>query len=814
MSLPATKIASAVPAREIRSDAGSRSNPVWLQVAVAAAAIYVVCLLFGVLPRGTGPGFLGALNSLCAWAMWRASRRAELPAPVRGGLKLTAVGLTMLVLGTVYQNFLIHTGRDTTIFNFSDAFFLSVYPCFLGALYRLPTDARRITGWARIVVDGAVYLVGVGMPVWLFAIQPQLAQASLLDSILIIVWPLCALCGVFGINVALLTKAALPSRRAVWLLIGGMGVSWLADMIFSLDAAAQIIINSSINWINIANTVATVLLLIAARRFAVDPVPVQRHTAPTAFSPVPVFTILLVLSWLAFLSIRPDALPVAANRAFPALILLFIVLLGREVLVMRDSLRWMAAEAARESQARFESMVRNSSDLILVVGRNHRIQFASPCARRLLGQDPEELSGQSLPDLAHADETAVLTGFLQELSRHPGQTTRIIWRVRLRDGQNRYLETLGCNLFDESTIGGLVLNSRDVSERIALEESLQRTTKMDAIARLAGGMAHDFNNLLAVMLSSSELALLDLPPEHPMRANLDAIKSTAKRGADLTRRLLAISRSDHQQPRVVSPGEVLRSARPTLHRIITGNQVLHISVANDAGCACINPELLEQGFITLATNARDAMSKGGSLTMRVRAATVSEALVKTYLPVPPGRYVVIEASDTGVGMDEEARAKLFEPFFSTKNRGRGFGLASLYGMTKTARGGITVQTSPGCGTTISIWLPEVPPAPSPARLPRQSAVSGTATILLVDDEPLLLKTTHRILQAKGFTVMPAGSAEEAKEVLAMHSGPVHLLLTDVIMPGQSGPALATDLVKSRPELRVLYMSGYTGSELG
>lgn len=785
--------------------------PIWLVAATVTCAAYSVCLLLDVLPRGTGPGFLGSMNALSAWAMWRASRRAELPAPTRRGLRFIAAGMVSLVLGTIYQNALILFDRDNTIFNFSDVFFLGVYPCFLGGLACLPADPRRVTSRGRILVDGAVYLVGVGMPVWLFAVQPQLAATSGMERVLLVVWPLAALCGIFGVNAALLSKTPLPSRGALWLLIGGVAVSWLADLIFSLDAAAQIVTSGPINWINLTNTGSLVMLLFAAWRFGTEPVPPRPTGYPAAFSPVPIFTILLVVSWLAVLSLQPAAGTVPVQRVLPALLLLFLVLLVREVLVLRESQRWMAAEAARESRARFEALVRNSSDLILVVDGSLRIQFASPAAHPLLGLMPDELSGRPLLELAHSEDQGALTGFLRGLGRDG--TSRLKWRVRHRDGSYRHWESAGANLMDEPSIGGLVLNSRDITERVVLEESLGRATKMEAIGRLSGGVAHDFNNLLAVILANGELTLLDLPADHPARSSLDAIKAAVARGTELTRRLLSFSNSENAQPRVVSPGDILRSVRPALHRIINGKQLLHIQISPEAGSVKVNPEQLEQAFVNLATNARDAMPTGGTLTLSVRAATLATPLPSPYLTAAPGRYVLIETRDTGTGMNAATKARLFEPFFSTRKQGRGLGLAAVYAMVKLAQGGITVSTLPGQGTTFELWLPEVAPEPVPASRPRPAGSGGTETILIVDDEPQLQQVTARVLRAKGYHVLVGGDADDARTVIAGHTGPIHLLLSDVIMPGQSGPALAADLVARQPNLRVLFMSGFTGNEL-
>ena len=329
-------------------------------------------------------------------------------------------------------------------------------------------------------------------------------------------------------------------------------------------------------------------------------------------------------------------------------------------------------------------------------------------------------------------------------------------------------------------------------------------------------MAHDFNNLLTVIMANSELALMDLPTDHPVRRDIEEVRRATTRGTTLTGRLLSITQSENLQPRVISPGEVLKNIAPLLERQVGPSLTVSIESEAGAGMVKVNPDAFEQALLNLAANARDASSSGGKLTFTVRSVTLSEPLASAYLAAPRGRYVVIEAADTGSGMDEVTRSKLFEPFFTTKERGRGtgLGLASIYGTVKTAGGGITVQTQPGQGTVIGLWLPEVAAGPTTAASSPVTTMGGTETILLVEDEDLVRQATHRILVAKGYHVLAASDANDARRVLSAHSGRVELLLTDVMMPGQSGPVLAADLVKQRPDLRVLYMSGYTGNELG
>ena len=799
-----------------------RRWPVWLVAAGVFACGHLVWLLAG-LPRTQGRRFYGVaaltlLNLAVAWAFFDAARRVELPRRVRTALKLVALGAGLIGCGATWlavERYLHPESQE--MFSGSDWLFLCCYPVVLAGLAILPRGERAAAGFGRILLDGIVFVVGVGVPLWVFAVQPDVRQASGVDAVLVVVWPVAAFIGVMAVNAALLTKAPLPSRWALWLLLAGLGVSWLADLVFTLDAAARVVIRAPINWINVANTVSVGLLLLAAWRFRVDPLPAPRAVArPAAFSPVPLFTIMVVSGWLV-LSTTVQPPPFALDRVVPSMILLFAILFVRETLVMRDSLRSAAAEAQRENRARFEALVRHSSDVILVIDVTGRIRFASPAATVSLGVAPEELVDRPLAELVYPEDTTLAADLLTRLVDGPDPTASARWRLRHRDGDYRDFEAVGSNLLHEPSVGGLVLNMRDVSERVELEERLANAQKMEAVGRMAGGVAHDFNNLLTVILANSELALLDLPAGHTVRGKIGDVIEAAKRGAALTGRLLLLSRRDLHAPDVIAPADLLRAFTPVLQSAAGANLTLQIQLGAGVGKVRVPPAQLEQMFLNLTTNARDASPPGSTLTLSVRNAVLQETLASPYLAAAPGRHVVIEATDTGSGMSEETRARLFEPFFTTKPRGKGMGLglASIYGTVKAAGGGITVRSEAGRGTAIAIWLPETGPAsaaPAPAAAPAPGA-GGTETILLVEDEAPVRLATQLALEAKGYRVLPAADADDAERVLGANQGPVHLLLTDVLMPGRSGPALATELLRRHPELRVLFMSGYTGHEL-
>jgi two-component system cell cycle sensor histidine kinase/response regulator CckA len=762
------------------------------------------------------------LSIVAIWAIVRSSRRLDLPANVRKGLGYIGAGLGISTLGSLYLSILyLAVGRIPELFGFDDVLTMLAYPLAIVGLLHFPLAEHRAAGRCRILIDGAAFVLGVGVPLWLIDVQPVLVTVPDFQLVQHVLWPLLAFGGIIVVNSSLLTRSPVPSRRAFWTLLAALGVSWMCDLFSVLNAPDKLVLEGSINWIDISIALSLCLYSFAAWRFQTDRVTVGRSLRPATFSPMPMITIVAVALWAALVALLGTPDPDMSNRMLVSVVLLLAILLVRETLVLRDSLRWAAAEAQRESRARFEDIVRHSSDVIMVVDQTRQIQFASPATAFALGLTPEQLTGREFLDLVHVDERKRGGEFFAELVRCSGTDAMrtVRWRLRNSDGSYRHFETHGSNLRGESAGGGFVLNSRDITERLQLDERLHQEKKMEAVGRLAGGVAHDFNNLLAVVLANSELGLMGLPNGHPVQADLQEIRRASARGSALTGRLLALGRRQNLRPQIVSPATLLQDTLALLQRIAGEAVKLSVRVAADTGCIRADPNDAEQALINLVTNASDAMPKtGGMLTISLRSETLDKPLASDYLTAKTGRYVVITVTDNGVGMDEATRARLFEPFFSTKESGRGsgLGLAAVFGMVKTADGGIVVKSKPGQGTVIELWLPEMTglvPSVTPATETGTGGGDG-ATILLVEDEAGVRKSVQRILEANGYIVLAAGDAQEARAVLEQPGArDVALLLTDVVMPGQSGPALATDLVRQRPQLRVLFMSGYTGDEL-
>jgi two-component system cell cycle sensor histidine kinase/response regulator CckA len=370
----------------------------------------------------------------------------------------------------------------------------------------------------------------------------------------------------------------------------------------------------------------------------------------------------------------------------------------------------------------------------------------------------------------------------------------------------------------ESTAMASAFNAMTASLRHWYEEAkrrddeLRQTQKVEAIGRLAGGIAHDFNNLLTIIAGYSQFLLSSLDPQTPAYQDVDEIRKAAKRAAALTQQLLAFSRKQARQPIALDINEVVAGLTRMLQRLLGENVRLDTALAPVPVMIMEDPVQIEQVIMNLAVNARDAMPKGGVLTLETASVEVDQAYSRTHLAARPGRYVRLLVRDTGIGMDEKTLARCFEPFFTTKptGQGTGLGLATVYGIVKQSEGAVEIKSQVGKGTTVMIYLPpfeaarEVQAAaPAVRPVPR-----GTETILVVEDETVVRTLIRKIIEQHGYTVVDAVSGPEALAV-ARQIGPIHLLVTDVVMPEMSGPELCSLLTESRPDLKVLYLSGYT-----
>jgi PAS domain S-box-containing protein len=483
---------------------------------------------------------------------------------------------------------------------------------------------------------------------------------------------------------------------------------------------------------------------------------------------------------------------------------------------------WRAHET---SQAYTELILDSAGDGICGVDATGVITFMNPSGARTLGWDRGELVGRPIQDVllprAPDGTASPFDASPIHVTCTEGQARDLKAQIFLRrDGSSTPVDYVATPFRQRGQIGGAVITFRDISERLAadeaqaqLEAQLMQSQKMEAVGKLAGGIAHDFNNLLTVITGRTSLVLRGVGSQHPRYSDIELIQKSANRATALTRQLLAFSRKQVLQPKVLSLNEVVGGLEPIVRRLIREDVELVTALESDLGQVKVDPNHMEQVLMNLVVNAVDAMPCGGRLIIETSNIELTGAYATKHIGVEPGAFVVLAVSDNGQGMDAETRKRIFEPFFTTKEQGKGtgLGLSTVHGVINQSGGHILVYSEPGRGTAFKIYLPRVD-APKPAfrRVPAPVDVRrGAETLLLVEDEEDVRGLARDVLVESGYTVLEAATAEEAVRICEEHEGPISLLLSDVVMPNVSGPQLAKRLVHLRPEIQVLYMSGYT-----
>jgi len=487
--------------------------------------------------------------------------------------------------------------------------------------------------------------------------------------------------------------------------------------------------------------------------------------------------------------------------------------------VLRDITdRKREEEALRRSEASYRSLILGATYGIFGCDVNGKFLAVNPALVAMLGYESEAdlLAANLVRDVIRdPDEGARL---LQQY-RQKGRVDGLEAQWRRKDGTPVQVRLSGRTVLDErGALEGCEIIAEDASERWHLEEQLRRAQKMEAVGRLAGGVAHDFNNLLTIVMGYSDLLLERFGATDAMRAYVEEIKKAGQRAASLTRQLLAFGRRQVLAPQVLDLNAVVTNVDKMLRRLIGANIELSAVLEPELGRVKADPGQIEQVILNLVLNARDAMPQGGQLTLETANVELNEGYARSHESVLPGRYVMLAVSDSGMGMDAETQAHIFEPFFTTKKEGKGtgLGLATVYGIVKQSGGHIWLYSEPNQGTAFKIYLPTVPQAVRKAvgaAPERRSLRRGSETILLVEDEEGVRDLAGRILELKGYKVIMASNPTEAAQAFERHEGPIHLLLTDVVMPTMSGRQLAEHLALLRPELKVLYMSGYTDNAI-
>jgi two-component system cell cycle sensor histidine kinase/response regulator CckA len=468
---------------------------------------------------------------------------------------------------------------------------------------------------------------------------------------------------------------------------------------------------------------------------------------------------------------------------------------------------------AEERVCRLAQIVQNSSELIAVTDFDDRIVFANYAMHKASGYEEGELVGESFRDALISSNNR--PEFVEEIRSRTffGGGWRGECFCRRKDGSDFpvFLST-GQVKDNQGRVIGIFGIAQDITERKHLEEQLAVSRKMEAVGQLAGGIAHDFNNLLAVIMGYSELLLEAFPPDDPRNRKVHQIKKAGDRAASLTRQLLAFSRKQVVRPRVLDLNALVDDLSKMLSRIVREDIELTTILRPEIGHIVADPGQVEQVIINLVVNARDAIPNGGKVIIETANSHLDEHYCRSHPTVKPGRYVMVAISDTGIGMDAKTQARIFEPFFTTKEQGKGtgLGLATVYGIVKQSEGNIWVYSQVGKGTTFKVYFPLIdrPPELVWTDRDRVESLRGSETILLAEDAEDLRELTRSLLENNGYRVIVAENTEGAIRLAEQENEPIHLLLTDVVMPGMNGRQLAERIKANHPAVRVLYMSGY------
>ena len=488
--------------------------------------------------------------------------------------------------------------------------------------------------------------------------------------------------------------------------------------------------------------------------------------------------------------------------------------------VLADAIAQMAGrlktlEAAfQERQSWFGLLLEHSSDLIFTLDAEWRIGTASPSLPRFLGWPMDQMLRRPLGEFLHPDDAEAVLAACQAIAGGADPREPIAFRFLHVDGSWRSVEAIAHRPRNWSGPERIVVTARDLGARERLERELAGARRMEVLGRFAGGVAHDFDNLLTAIQGYTSLLLRDLRPGDPQREGLEEIRRSSERAAGLTRQILAFGRRQAAEAGPVDVNRLIGNLVRLLPPLIGDDLALVTVLAPGVGMVRADPGQLEQVVMNLAVNARDAMPDGGRLTLGTANEQITDYDPRASPELPPGHYVTLTVRDTGTGIDPATLPSIFEPFFSTKGRGLGLGLATVYGIVKQCEGHIEVDTAPGRGTTVRVYLPM-------ARAESGSGRGATASparrhdgiILLVEDEEAVRRFARVALEEQGYRVLEAGHGWEALMRLSEFDGAVSLVIADVMMPEMGGSELARRLAVERPGLPILFLSGYTDDEM-
>jgi PAS domain S-box-containing protein len=795
-------------------------------------------------------------NTLFVLAFWRAARRPGLDPRFATAFRLLVAGETMVILANLCSIYLVlATGQDPT-WGWTNALFLSYYPFTIAGIARLPRDSvyqprresvtaplggepRSLGGGSRrlpyeawkFVLDTLIIVIGSAVAIWYLVLRNGAAREVAHHPFLAVAFPIGDLVLLLSLTTTALHPPGGRYRPAIVLLLLGGVISVAGDFLYTL--VFNVGPSQAQAWGDTMYMVSYVLLVASAERYRATNDGVfgsgeRTDRRPLVYeSPVPYAIAMAVYGLVLVVAMQTDS-PLGLLVAGAAPVTMLLTLRG--ALTGRQTGQLLAERATRAGEARCRSLVQNASDAILIVDRGGLIRFASPAAHRVLGVEPDALTGIALSSLAiKADELVVAT-LLDGVRDQPGGSASATWEVRHADGLVHHLETVVTNLTTEPAVGGLVVNIRDVTDRHNLQSRLEHAQRLEAIGQLAGGVAHDFNNILTAISGNAELAIADLNNPSAAAESLSEIRTAAARASALTRQLLAFSRKQVLRAERVDVNAVIHGCGKMLARLIGEDIRLKLTLAPDLPAILADPVQLEQVLVNLVVNARDAMPAGGSVRIETDTVVVSAEDAREWPGLVPDRYVKIAVQDNGTGMDEATRVRVFEPFFTTKpaGQGTGLGLSTVYGIVKQSGGYVYVTSAPSVGSTFTMYFPLAMVLPSesrapavapvqPKELPSAAAAASApalgATVLVVEDEPAVRGAMAQALVRQGFNVLQAVDGADGLAVAARHAGTIDVVVSDVVMPHLTGPAMLERMRRVRPGLRALFVSGYAAPQL-
>jgi PAS domain S-box-containing protein len=682
--------------------------------------------------------------------------------------------------------------------------------CLLVGLWKL-ARVRQDSGHAADWFDAGVIVLSGFLLSSYFVAGGNPFSASHLGAtrILFLIYLLVDVIAVWFTATAWFRRPTGVARQALGLITLGFAVVAIVDLLY--DQAIQRGSFSPGGLIDVTVAIGFVLIILGLdvqrqQRVVVAPERRAMRQGRHVVAPIAIVAATLPLLWTAWANGRGTAMPFLVT----GIALLLVLVLIRQHIARSQA--WQAAHARAAADARFRSLVQRSSDAIFQIAPDHRIQWASPSAGELTGSIPSLLTGRRISELAHPEDRDRLTVFLANAGEPFSRNAVLRWRLGRAETWHE-VESVVSNLSADEAVGGLVLNTRDVSERVRLEQQLRQAQKLEAVGRLAGGIAHDFNNILAAIITHSQLVRDELEPGDERAADLLEIEQTAQRGAVLTRRLLSFSRPEAGELRAQPLIAVVRGMEPMLRRLLVSQVELWLDLTDEELWVRTADGQIEQILMNLAINARDAMPDGGVVHVRARQRHVRPGDRSATRGMHTGTWAELTVRDEGVGMDADTLARLFEPFFTTKpsGLGTGLGLATVRGIVRALGGHVTAESEPDKGTTMLVLLPLVPaeaPLPVEVEVDTPAHTSGRPVVLVVDDEVTLRRAMERYLTRHEYETIGAASALDALAILEAREWAVDLIVTDMVMPRMGGREFVRRIHQRAPQVPVLCISGH------